>query len=316
MIQNRPVVVVGSLNVDLVVTAGRYPHPGETITGQDFAIFMGGKGANQAGAVGRLGYPVHMVGRVGSDVFADQLLANLKSAGVDTDSVARTSGASGVALITRTAAGENSIVVVPGANHGLQPADLKLYWERIARAGIVLTQLETPMETLEALCAMTSAAGIPLMLDPAPVQALKPQVLRAVDWITPNEVEAAQLTGESLSGALEARANTQARILLEAGAKNVLLKLGENGSFLATHEGLRLHIPPWRVNVVDTTGAGDAFNGAFAASLMRGMAPAQAAEFASAASALAVTRPGAHATPSLDEVDRFMNEAGSRVSRA
>jgi ribokinase len=256
-----------------------------------------------------------MIGKVGSDIFSPRLLQDLRSAGVDTAGISNAPETSGVAVINRTACGENSIVVIPGANHALAPSDLEPYRNRIAEAGMVLTQLETPLDTLEALCKITSASGVPLMLDPAPVQPLSPEILNALAWITPNEIEAQQLTDSSVPPGSETKVYLQAESLLAMGVQNVLLKLGENGAYLASAEG-HTRISPYKVHAVDTTGAGDAFNAAFATGLLRGMTPVNAGSFAAAAAAISVTRAGAHCTPSQEEIEQFLKDRTGDVTLA
>lgn len=303
----KPIVVVGSINLDLVATAERIPLAGETLAGQQFHTFFGGKGANQAVAVARLGHEVTMVGKVGRDSFGAELLAGLAAVGVDTSAVQTVSGSSGVALIATTNKGENSIIVVAGANGNLLPEDVDRNRDLICSAGMVLTQLEIPMATVEHLVETARAAGVPLMLDPAPAQVLSPQVLSQLDWITPNESETQRLLDLDDVELDAAECQHAAEKLLAQGVRNVLLKLGRRGSFLAEANGRTSFIPAYRVEAVDTTGAGDAFNGAFAVALMRGSLPQEAAHFASAVAAISVTRKGAQISmPDADEVSRFL----------
>ncbi len=292
MSNQKPIVVVGSINMDLVATAHHIPAGGETVLGSGFQTHPGGKGANQAVAVGRLGYPVQMIGMLGDDDLGVQLRAGLESAGVDTEAVGTVAGSSGVALITVAESGENSIVVAPGANARVTPRWLDLHVDQIRSAGIVLAQLEIPLESVLHLANLCAEANVPLMLDPAPAHELPASLFANVTWITPNETEAAFLLPGSSSGNTEA--NAQA--LLDSGVQGVVLKLGARGAFLATADGLRAPIAPFPVQAVDSTGAGDAFNGAFATALMYGKPPAEAGRFASAASAISVTRAGAQAS--------------------
>jgi ribokinase len=304
---SKPIVVVGSINLDLTVWSPRMPTPGETIRGTGFGVFTGGKGANQAAAAARLGHASSLIGRVGDDPFAETLLTELERAGVSTEFVWKTAGPSGIAVIVSAASGENSIIVAPGANNRLLPADLEACASMIGSAAAVLTQLEIPLETIEALAAMTSRSGVPLILDPAPAQALPPEVLARIDWITPNETEARLLTGHASALWSERDVREVAEHFLSRGPKNILMKLGERGAWLATQDGLRTLIPAYRVSVVDTTAAGDAFNGSFAVALARGACPAEAARFASAVAALSVTRRGAlPSLPTQDEVAAFL----------
>lgn len=301
--QRRPIVVVGSINIDLVVRVDRLPMPGETLLGGDFQSHPGGKGANQAAAVARLGHPVSMIGRVGRDSFGEELRGHLNRAGVDTSFVRSTEGSSGTANIAVTRDGQNSIIVAPGANALLTAEDLDANVELIRRASLVLAQLEIPMATIERLAELCARENVPLILDPAPAQFLSRSLLEKVAWITPNEVEAAQLEDFGL----ELTPGEIAAKLLALGPHNVIVKLGERGSFVATADGVRATVAGCEVRAVDTTGAGDAFNGAFAVGLARGMTSVEAAQFASAAAAISVTRQGAlPSMPTQAEVDAFI----------
>lgn len=303
----KPIAVVGSINLDLAISAPHMPRPGETLLGTGFGVFTGGKGANQAAAAARLGYPTFMTGRVGNDPYAETLLAELRCAGVGTDNVLRAHGPSGVAVIVSAASGENSIIVAPGANDALLPGELESSAALIRGAAAVLTQLEIPLETVEALARMTASAGVPLILDPAPARPLSPELLASVDWITPNETEALLLTGATSSPSSMKQIRELAEHFLSIGPRNILLKLGERGAYLATSDGMRMMIPAYAVTAIDTTAAGDAFNAGFAVALARGSCPAEAAQFASAVGALSVTRRGAlPSLPTQDEVDAFL----------
>ena len=305
----KPIVVVGSLNFDLIAHVQRLVAPGETLTGLGFQSLPGGKGANQAAAAARLGHSAYMMGRVGSDAFGIELRESLDRAGADTTFVATSEGSSGVAMIIVSAEGENSIVVVPGANALLGREDLDVNLELIRSASVVLTQLEIPLDTVHYLAELCANEGVPLILDPAPAQQLSRDLMNRLSWITPNEIEAQQLSGLGPADT-EEEIESLADALLALGPKNVLLKRGERGAFIATAEGLRGWIPAYAVRAVDTTGAGDAFNGAFAVALARGVSPFEAAKFASAAAAISVTRHGA--LPSMatqTEVDAFLCQA-------
>jgi ribokinase len=304
----KPIVVVGSINLDLVVGAERIPQVGETIIGNSFNTFYGGKGANQAVAAAKLGYPVAMVGNVGSDAFGTQLRNGLKDAGVDTAYVSTIEGPSGVALITTGRRGENNIVVVPGANGQFTPELLEQAAPLLQRSGFLLAQLEIPMETVEYLAQFAERHNIPLMLDPAPAHQLSEKLLRRLTWITPNETEAKELLkAEIRSGDEDSYA--AADRLLASGVKNVLLKLGSNGCVIAQGTLPKERIPAFSVDAVDTTAAGDAFNAGFAVGLMRGSTVVSSAVFASAVAAISVTRPGAQPSmPTGDEVARFLDE--------
>jgi ribokinase len=303
----KPIVVVGSINIDLVANTKRIPVEGETVLGKDFQIHPGGKGANQAVAVARLGYPVRMIGRLGDDTFGAQLKAHLKTAGVDVVGVATSPGTSGVAMIVVADRGENSIVITPGANALLTPQDLEANIEIIRSAGIVLTQLEIPMETVQHLAEICSREAVTLILDPAPAKELPPDLLRNIDWFTPNETEAAFFIGNSNGAANMLDPAPMAQMLLRNGMKGVVLKLGSRGAYLASATGLTELLNPFSVKPVDTTAAGDAFNGAFATGLMLKMGPVEGARFAAAAAAISVTRAGAQfSMPDMAEVQHMM----------
>jgi ribokinase len=302
----KPIVVVGSINLDLVVGADRIPEVGETIIGNSFNTFYGGKGANQAVAVAKLGYPVAMVGNVGSDSFGTQLRNGLRDSGVDTTYVNTVEGASGVALITTGLRGENNIVVVPGANGKLTPQLLEKAAAILERAGFLLAQLEVPLETVEYLAQFAERHNIPLMLDPAPARELSEKLLHSVSWLTPNETETQLLIKDGMENG-DQDDDAMAERLLDCGVKNVLLKLGSRGCLIAQGTLAKERVPAFAVNAVDTTAAGDAFNAGFAVGLMRGFTVARSATFASAVAAISVTRPGAQSSmPSGEEVDRFL----------
>lgn len=307
----KPIVVVGSINIDLVIKAQRIPSPGETLLGGSFQMHHGGKGANQAVAVARLGYPVHMVGRVGDDAFAQQLLEGLRAAGVDHSAVASTPGSSGVAVILVAASGENSIVVDSGANALVTPADLDAHIDLIRSAAMVLSQLEVPLETVVHLAAICEREGVPLMLDPAPARTdLPAELLRHVTWFTPNETEAA-VYAHAPAGAADAATDNAAtaRAILDQGISGVVLKLGSRGAYLATSKGPTHPIAAFPVNAIDTTAAGDCFNGAFAVALLSGSTPEESARFAAAAAAISVTRAGAQPSmPTLAEVQALLHK--------
>jgi len=301
----KPIVVVGSINLDLVATADRIPEVGETLTGKSFHTYSGGKGANQAVAVARLGYPVAMVGNVGDDAFGAQLRQGLQQAGVDTAYVNTIAGSSGIALITTGSQGENSIVVVPGANGDLNPRLLEKAAPLLQRAGFLLAQLEIPLETVDYLSQFAEQQGIPFMLDPAPSCELPAALLRRVTWITPNETETDELL--RIPDMIRPGSSAAADQLLAAGVRNVLLKLGSQGCLVAEGSRPKEHIPAFSVSAVDTTAAGDAFNGGFAVGLLRGYTSVGSAIFASAVAAISVTRPGAQPSmPSITEVEDFL----------
>ncbi len=304
---SKGIVVVGSINLDLVAGTTRIPAPGETVSGQTFQAFFGGKGANQAVAAGRLGAQVHMLGKVGTDVFGPQLRSGLEAAGVNTAAVGEASGPSGVALIATDSTGQNSIVVVPGANGQVTPADLDSQTELIRNAAMVLTQLEIPLSTVEYLAEMTQREGVSLMLDPAPAQPIPDSLFQRLDWITPNESETGTLLGISTRELDDSSMKDAANALLKRGARNVILKLGKHGCYLALADGRKEFLPAYKVRAVDTTAAGDAFNGAFATALVQGQDPISSTKWASAVAAISVTRAGAQPSmPNLTEVEQFL----------
>ena len=301
----KRIVVVGSINLDLVARSPKIPSPGETVSGTDFRTFFGGKGANQAVAVAKLGHPVTMIGRVGEDAFGAQLIDGLRAAGVRTDCVMKSFGSSGVALIVTDKSGENSIVVVPGANGELLPADLERNDGLLAEAGMILSQLEVPLETVEYLADRAAAHRVPLMLDPAPAQLLPRSIYPKVEWLTPNETEARILCNGR--GDADGTDGDVVHRFLSLGVKHVILKQGARGVFVKDGlvEGQR--ISGYAVDAIDTTAAGDAFNGGFAVAMMTGKSPLESAQFANAVAAISVTRAGAQTSmPTLAEVEAFL----------
>jgi ribokinase len=308
-INRKPVVVVGSINIDLVARAERVPLPGETVPGSDFQMHPGGKGANQAVAVARLGYPVRMIGSVGSDAFAENLRAQLVQSGVDASRVRTSKGPSGVAVIAVAPNGDNAIVVTAGANALVSPRDVDENADAIREAGVVLTQLEIPLETVQHLGKLCASLKVPMILDPAPARALPAELLEQVSWLTPNETE----IGQCLPGTKASDRQNASRILellLRRCACGVVLKMGSRGACLAAKGEVRQQIDAFPVAAIDTTGAGDAFNGAFAVGLMMGMSPLESARFAVAASAISVTRAGAQPSmPTMEEVNVLRSQS-------
>ena len=298
---NAQVMLVGSANMDLVVRTHRFPGPGETLQGLGFKTFTGGKGANQAAAAGKLGAKVGLIAKVGTDAFGDQLVDALAESGVDTSFILReTECSTGVALITVDDSGQNTIVVAPGANALLAPSDVQSGLDRVDFS-VLLAQLEIPLETVVA--ASNFAANRTFILNPAPAKELASDLLCHVDYLTPNETEAHILTG--ILPVDEETCIASAATLLDRGVKNVLFTLGAKGSFLANSRGGH-HFPSIEVNPVDTTGAGDAFNGAFAFFLAKGEPVERAISLANIVGALSTTKLGAQASmPSIEEVLKF-----------
>ncbi len=304
MTNRKPIVVVGSINMDLVARAARIPVTGETVQGEEFRTHPGGKGANQAVAVARLGYPVSMIGRLGTDAFGAELRDHLQKSGIDVSAVSASETSSGVAVIIVSPSGDNIIVVTPGANAAVSPADIDANLDRIRAAGLVLTQLEIPLDTVEHLANVCAREGVPLMLDPAPARELPAAVVYHARWFTPNETEAGFFSASAATDPPEEIART----LLAKGPQAVALKLGVRGVYLADRNGLNRQIEAFAVRAVDTTAAGDAFNGAFATALMLGNDPTESARFAAAAAAISVTRPGAQSSmPTLLEVQELLS---------
>ena len=305
----KPIVVAGSINLDLVAAADHIPRPGETIIGKSFQTFFGGKGANQAVAAAKLGYPVFMVGNVGDDAFGTQLRQALDQVGVATDCVYTVTGSSGVALITIATGGENNIVVVPGANGLLTPSHLEAAASTLRSAGFLLAQLEVPLETVEYLAEFARKREIPLMLDPAPARELPASLLNGITWITPNESETEMLVKFAIDKNDNASVMAAADQLLTYGMQNVLLKLGSRGCLIAEAGQTKEFLPAFQVNAVDTTAAGDAFNAAFAVGLLRGERASRAARFACAVAAVSVSRHGAQPSmPTMQEVEAFLKQ--------
>jgi len=294
--------------MDLVATADHIPMVGETVAGYAFQTHFGGKGANQAVAIARLGHPVQLIGRLGSDRFGEELQEGLEREGIDITGVRKVAGTSGIAIIVVSSRGENCIVVTPGANATLSEDDLDEYVEQIRGAGLVLAQLEIPIATVLRLAEICDREGVPLMLDPAPAQTLPVQLLPLITWFTPNETEAVFFAnGQPKHTSDSNQTMRMANTLMGKGVRNLLLKLGERGFHVATADGESRTHAAYSVPVVDTTAAGDAFNGAFAVALMDGKSPTDSASFAAAAAAISVTRNGAQSSmPTLNEVQAYL----------
>lgn len=307
----KPIVVVGSSNTDMIIKLDRIPRPGETVLGGEFVTAAGGKGANQAVAAARAGGRVGLVARVGRDALGDQALAGFAADRIDVSHVARDRGApSGVALIFVATDGENSIAVASGANARLTPADVKKARAAIAGAAVVVMQLETPLATIQAAAEIAAKAGVDVILNPAPAQPLPDDLLGLVSILTPNETEAEILTGIAVTD--EATAAQAAEILLARGVGAVILTLGARGAFLAT-EGVRKRIAGFTMKAVDTTAAGDVFNGALAVALAEGRPLEDAVRFANAAAAISVTRMGAQpSAPKRREIDELAGRSRSK----
>jgi ribokinase len=289
------ILVVGSSNTDMVVKVPRIPRPGETVLSSGFSMSAGGKGANQAVAAARAGADVAFIARVGNDAFGKQAIASFRRDGIRTQFIfSDKRHPSGVALISVAASGQNSIAVAPGANGRLSPADLRHARSAFASADMLVVQLETPLGTVMAAVRLAVQYHVPVILNPAPARPLPKALLRNVTILTPNESEAELLTGTKVTNdTTAARAATK---LHKLGVKTVIITLGARGAFVSERDGNSWRIPGLRVKVVDTTAAGDVFNGALAVALAEGRRLDEAVRFACAAAALSVGCEGAQAS--------------------
>ena len=300
------IVVVGSTNTDMVIKASRLPQPGETILGGTFFMSAGGKGANQAVAAARLGGSVLFIAKTGYDIFGKQSIELFEQEGIDISGIQRDHyQPSGVALITVDDKGENCIVVAPGANAALSPDDIDQAKEKIENASLLLTQLETPIETVEYVANIASPRNIKFILNPAPAAKLSDELLKKVSIITPNQKETEMLTGIQVTD--QSSAQHAANFLHNKGIETVIITMGSMGAFVF-HENKYSLIAGHKVNVVDTTAAGDVFNGALTVALSEGMTMDDAVAFACKAAAISVTRLGAQASaPTREEVESFVH---------
>lgn len=298
------VAVIGSLNMDLRVQTPRLPAPGETLLGTGFSTDSGGKGANQAVAAARMGAAVAMLGRVGRDAHGAALTQALQADGIDTSAVGQdTDAPTGTAIIVLMPDGENSIIVIPGANHRYTPAQVADSAAALRHAKVAVAQLECPLDTVRAALTLAHDAGVSTVLNAAPAQPLDDALLAAVDWLVVNEIEAAMLTG--LPTDTPAQIEAAAHALRQRGPSQVVVTLGSAG-LLHVGPDDALALPAPRVTAVDTTGAGDTFVGALAAGLAEGLPIPAALTRAQVAAALAVTRLGTQsAMPTRAEVDAF-----------
>jgi ribokinase len=303
--RRKKIIVVGSSNTDMVVQLRRLPAPGETLLGGRFRMAAGGKGANQAVAASRAGGQVGLIARVGRDDLGDRALAGLVKEGIDVRAVVRdASESSGVALILVSADGENSIAVSPGANGRLSAAQVLRSKQAFSGASIVLLQLETPLASVQTAARLARKAGARVILNPAPAQPLPTALLRNVSILTPNESEAESMTGIRVT--TDASAARAARRLHEQGVETVIITLGARGAFVSG-DSLSERVAGFPAEAIDTTGAGDVFNGALAVALAEGLALRHAVQFANAAAARSVTRRGAQASaPARPAILRLM----------
>ena len=300
----QQILVVGSSNTDMVIKAAHLPRPGETILGGTFFMNPGGKGANQAVTIARLGGPVTFICKTGSDIFGHQSQQLFEEEGINTSYIFSDSEhPSGVALITVDEKAENCIVVASGANANLMPSDLARAEEAIEQADLVLMQLEIPMETVCYVADLAWEKGKKVILNPAPAHPLSAELLRRLYLITPNETEAEMISGVKITD--ESSACEAAHVLSGMGVQNVIITLGSKGALIYC-DGKSEIVPAWKVEAVDTTAAGDVFNGALTVALSEGRDLKEAARFACKASAISVTRVGAQSSaPYRNEVDIF-----------
>lgn len=298
----KHIVVVGSLNMDLVVRTQRHPQIGETVLGHDFQTYPGGKGANQAVAAARLGGSVKMIGRIGVDAFGDTLLEKVTADGVDTRHILRdTDAPTGVAFITVDEQGQNTIVVASGSNGRLAPQDITRAEDIFTEASVLLLQLECPLSAVEHAIDIARKYNTKIVLNPAPAQLLNSDLLERVDFLIPNQTELRLLAGqESVSASVD--------VLIGMGVKSIVVTLGEAGS-MVIDGGRQELVPAYKVPVVDTTAAGDAFAGAFALALSEGNSVLEAARWGNAAGALSVMRAGAQPSlPYREEFNSFLSK--------
>jgi ribokinase len=297
------ILVIGSLNADLVVRAPHFPQPGETISGGDLRIIPGGKGANQAVAAARQGANVAMLGRVGQDSFGPFLLESLKSDLVDISHVHLDASATGTAIIVVDANGQNSIVLSAGANGKVSPADVDN--ASALRPGLILLQLEIPIPTVLHAARRARQNESLVILNPAPAQSLPDELISLADFVIPNETELSLLSGIEVRDI--SSAEKAARVLLDRGARNVIVTLGSKGALVISGKQVT-RVASYKVDVVDTTAAGDAFIGGFASVMLRRLEIVDAVKYANACGALAATKFGAQPSlPTKEETEKFIS---------
>ncbi len=304
------ILVVGSLNTDLVVRAPRFPQPGETISGEDLRVIPGGKGANQAVAAARLGAKVSMMGRVGNDNFGGFLLENLKQNKVDATLVQRDDSSTGTAIIVVDSSGQNSIVLSAGANGNVSTANVdKISFTKFQ---LLLLQLEIPLPAVLRAAQHAHENGTRVILNPAPAQTLPDELISLADFLIPNETELSILTNQGVGDI--ASAESAARELLKRGAKNVIVTLGSKGALLVNTDTSK-QVDTFKVDVVDTTAAGDAFIGGFAISILENKSLEDSVRFGCACGALATTKFGAQPSlPTKDEVENLISSPSTRLT--
>lgn len=300
--KSKNILVIGSLNIDLVTRVPHLPQPGETIASRKFQKNPGGKGANQAVAAAKLGANVTMIGKVGTDEHGELLINSLRSAGVSTAGIRR-EGTTGMAFISVSDEGENHIVLVAGANNAVRRSDISAMRGLIEESDMIVMQLEIPLEVVKHALELAVGLGKNVILNPAPARDLPAEMLRHVYVLIPNETELQILSGMPTS--TEQEIVDAARHLNSLGTQRVIVTMGDRGSFLIS-ETLHTHIPAYPVRAVDTTAAGDAYVAAFAVGKTQGMSDVEAAKFASKAAAITVTREGAQPSlPTRDDVQRY-----------
>jgi ribokinase len=301
----KKICVIGSINMDLVASVERFPKPGETITGKAFGNYPGGKGANQVVAAGRLGGDVRIIGKVGDDIYGHQYLSIFEDNFVKSDGVGVEQGIStGIAVIEVDASGENHIIVIPGTNGLVDKQYIDKQYEYINECDIFLFQLEIPLDTVLYAMKRLKENDKTVILDPAPAKVLPDEIYKYVDFITPNETEIQILTGATIED--ENGLKQAADLLLNKGVNTVIAKVGKMGAYVINKNEIK-HVPGYKVNAVDTTAAGDSFNGGFAFSLSVGNNIEQSVKFANAVAALSTTAMGAHgAMPTFNQVQSFI----------
>ncbi len=302
------IIVIGSINMDLVANLSEMPKKGETVIGKDFNQNPGGKGANQAVAIARLGGKVSMVGKVGDDELGHKLVTQMNEDKVDTELISKSSNTStGVALINVDEKGENSIVVIPGANYELTEEDIEEANNLIEDADVTIMQLEVPIDTVKYALKLAKDKGTYTILNPAPAQRLDEEIIKNVDLLTPNETELEILTGINIKD--EEDVKEAAKKLVNLGVKELIVTLGSKGCIYVSDTIFKKY-PAYKVNPVDTTAAGDSFNGAIAVGVSQNKPMDEVIDFASKVGALTVTRKGAQISlPYLEEVERFKYRA-------
>lgn len=302
----KKLVVLGSVNADHILTLEHFPHPGQTLTGNNYQVAFGGKGANQAVAAGRSGADIHFIACVGDDDVGHHIEKQLVNDRVNTQAIAKIANQStGVALIFVNQVAENCIGIYAGANAALSPTYVQQHQNLIESADALLLQLETPLESILEAAKIANQSQVKVVLNPAPARELPEELLRLVDVITPNETEALSLTGVIVHD--EKDAHEAACVLHGKGIKTVVITMGSRGVWLSEHGQGKL-ISGFKVDAVDTIAAGDTFNGAFVTALLEGKNAEEASHFANAAAAIAVTRSGAQpSVPWREEIDTFLS---------